>query len=439
MIVSEHATDVVLAGRQMRRTIGNYLNWRDANGVLAPTDLALEPIASPPPGWVGQFKALHAVQRGPLQIYLGDSSDAVNTALVAIRRSDRPNIGLAFKPLGVNTVPMTTYPAQQAVGWTGLWAKSNLFYSAARGRLDKQIRLIGPGHPAAFRFAYKLWPGMTAAIVDGGVELRDSLGVLALRMPAPYGWDSSTTALTPDGTQRIRVTLTAGAPVTYEGVQVPTFWLTPNATDLTGATYPVYLDPTATVSTGIEDTFLFAGASSNWGGYSSPYYAPTYFPLYRFPAASIPAGTISALRFFGRTPHTGNTLKAYFVKDADTWVEGTGTGSAQNGSCCATHCKYNTQTWISGNFSSSDYDADAAPPTLVTSTGAYENWALKASWAIAWRDAARANNGFVVIETAGGTGYFYGVGSAYPPYFEIDYVAGASMPLLAQYLSRRRR
>jgi hypothetical protein len=434
--VSEHCTDHSEDAKVITRRIQNWHNYYESAGVLAPVDLTLiEDPSKPndwPAGWPWPFQ--YAVFSDALQVALGDSSNPSNTALLGMRSAKRHECGLVIKPLNVNAVSPVFSASERSVTWNGIWTNANLEYQKAQGRIVKTIVLTAPGHPTSFRFVYRLFPGMSAAIVDGRVEISDAQGVVVLVLVAPWGVDTTG--------GHIRCSFSPAGTVSYLGITCPTFRITPNATDLATAVYPVEIDPTATLSgtSAIEDAMIHGvNTTLNYGGstsFSVDAGTPTR-SLLRLVTAAIPAGLHSAFRLYMYHSTNGRTVRAYFVSDANaTWVEGTVATQAQTGSCCWAYKAYHATTptaWAGSaglGTSGTDYDADASPPSCTTIAGnAYLVLNLRYAWSQAWKNATRANGGIRLVCAAGADGINSTENASNQPYAEIDY-SPTSMTLL---------
>jgi hypothetical protein len=440
-----------LGGRDWTRTIGNWLNYRDAaTGLWAASD----PDCEDAPEDLDGESLSYASRRAPLQAFVGDGSTALKTGLLALREAAHPGHWIKLKWVNVNTVATAADRAARTATWPDIWAQTDLRYQIGRARVEKLITLKSSGHPASFRCAFVLAPGHTYAIVGNSLRIYDETGAEWLRTPPAWARDAADA--------RVRVAMVDGGLLGG----LPTIRLVPNATDLSSAVYPVRVDPTATLSgtTAIEDAMMISNASNaNYGGYGDIYAVEgTYSSgsirrtLMRIATASIPAGTISAFRAkLTRFPHSSSAnpgnLDWYAIKDAKTWVEGTSVGAQESGAACWDYARYNTLAWASAGCGTSgtDYDAGATPPTQAFAAYASGppasvlfTFDLKPEWPTAWRDATRVNNGMLVRARAESSGIaFYAASSEYSsnqPTFEIDYTAGLSLPLLAQ-LHRRRR
>jgi hypothetical protein len=429
---------------QYTRRVENFSNWlAQDTQVWGPTDHALETTGGVlPPSWVGDFDFARKIERGPLQVFVGDSSDAVNTALIGMRLSNAHQCGLLFKPLNVNTVSPTYSALDMSATWTNLWDYSTLKYSLRRGKLVKLITLSQAGHPASFRFAYKLMSGLTASLSNSAISLSNAGGTVVLRCRAPYGRDANG--------MRIRCTLTAAAAVTYKGVSVPTFRITPNATDLAAATFPVWIDPTSAITgtSAIEDAFLWsAWPDDNFGGSQSLYCdGSAYRSVVRITAGNFPAGTIDAFRIHVAGTSGAANLSAWKIDIVNLWGEGSSDwDTASDGECSWHSCSVDGgasglwsgyQTAYGCSVSGTDYVANASPPTIGLANGSYTSSDLPASWVSDWRDGGYAPAG-MVLARASGTGTIVFCSSEnenYPLHFEIDYTAAASV--VAGYYQR---
>jgi hypothetical protein len=453
-IVSHHCTDEYTGGGQARRTVKNWQNYYDSSGLWAPVDLTL--LADPPKpsdwpaGWPWPFT--HAVLGNALQVALGDSSDASNTALLGFRSAARHECGVVIKPIGVNVVSPTVNADERSITWPGLWAYSDLTYQLANGRVIKTIRLAQAGHPTSFRFVYRLFPGMSAAIVNGRIEISDSQGSVVLVLVAPWGVDANGTA--------IRCAFSAAGTVSYLGVTCPTLRITPNATDLASATYPVEIDPTATISgtTDLTDNGLRqASANANYG--SNPNgicgNAGTGSNIWRtivkISTSAIPSGRIDAWSFklyhnLHSTSQNADTLDMYRVlRDAP---EGNTNGGTDTGSSCWNYAKYSTVAWTTAGCGSSgnDYngsDSESFAYSAKTAGGdVLDTWSIGSgnlAWLSGWKIGSVSNYG-VIIKGRGeadNSSYFYRSTEAASNQFSmsIDYTQAGAMP----WMMMRRR
>jgi hypothetical protein len=448
MTLGLHHTDTALGGRDVRRVIGNYLNFRTPAGEWQAADPDVEEQGTPPAHWSGAYEFTHALLRGALQVFVGDSTDPSNTALLGMRLAEEPDHWVNFKAVNVNAVPMVVQRLQRRVAWAGLWDHADLAWTLGRGLVRKVIRLNDPGHPAAFRFAMRLPAGHTYTIAGNVLRLFDGNGREWLRTPPPWMADSSD--------RKLRASLVE-APAMGG---FPTFRIVPNATDLQTATYPVVLDPTATISgtSAIEDNFMVEFSPSNNAGGSTALVmgmqsaGTNYRQLFRIATAQIPAGTLSAFRlkatrFAHPNSTVAGTLSIYSVAAGRSWVEGTrNNDGSQAGSCCWSHYQFNTLAWTTAGAKSSgnDFDADASPPTYAYGTHSsggdvLHTITLRASWATAWRDGSHANQGILLVAPEVINNLFVGWSSegTTPPTFEIDYTAAGVASFMSTYRRRR--
>ena len=440
---SQHFTDFPIVGNRIRRRISNWLNYQEPNRDWKESTPIIEQAVSIPDNWEGAFDFQYQSLKGPIQAFVGDSTDVLNTALVGVRCANKPECWINYKALGVNnSVGMKIFPVQRAVRWPDLWTNTDLAYQVGRHKLDKQIKLKDPGHPVSFRFAFRIPAGMSYEIVNNQLLLRDEFGEVVLRSFSPWGEDSSTTAPTDNGKQAINVTMVESDPVVYQGKTFPTLLITPDLADLSGATYPVIIDPTTQITgtTDIEDNSMnSASPGNNRGSKTDIWTIANRRPLCRIATiGSIPEGTITALRLHLYSAGSLATLEAFAVKDGNDWVEGTAFGAVQAGSSCWSHAKYDTQSWLGSagcNTSGTDYDADGSPPSITLVDAQFNAWTLKAAWATAWRDATREPNGIVInynpIEWGN---YWASEHGTYPCYWEVDYdEGGVSMPVFMNH------
>jgi len=469
---SQHYTDVLenktSTSNNIRRIIENWINYRipeslNINRLInwqeTKQDVELA-LTGTPDHWMGNFDFRYQALNGPIQVFIGDTTDARNTALLGVRKAENPRAWMNIKFLGVNNdVEMEVFPSIKAVRWQDLYTNTNLGFKLGRHKVEKKLNLKRAGHPFTFRFALRIPDEYSYELTaDYRILIKDENGEIQLTTRPPFAQDSSLTSLeTVEGNKIISTDLIEDAPITIGLKQFPTFKIRISPDECATAIYPIILDPTVTISgtnPSIEDNNIANFVpNNNYGG--SPWVAYGRLPigyyraLYRIDESEIPAGTITALRLYhyrsgwsGQTTQAG-TSAAYIYKDANTWVEGASSGgSAVAGTSCWNYAKYSSQAWagsVGGNTSGTDYDADASPPgsaypakTSPNLTAPFElrTETLLAAWATAWRDATRVNNGFFLRdldEDLAGKGVIV-VSSegASPPYFEIDYSAAAA-------------
>jgi hypothetical protein len=335
--------------------------------------------------------------------------------MIGCRLADAPNIWINLKAANTNALVVNSIQDGRKMEWPELWQNTTLIYEVNPHRLVKTLRLEAPGHPFVFHFTPKTAPGTSLIFEDNNATILDATGRERMRLLAPWGRDSNG--------KPIRVTLRD---------KNGTVELEVNEEDLEDAVYPVIVDPTVEIvgTTDIEDTSLVATGVGNYGGAVDLYLmavGATYRSLIRISASSIPDGIITGFRlkvFSG----AGFETHAFFIADANDWVEGTNTGGQQEGSCCWDHCKFHQvdpdQDWAGSagcNTSGTDYDADASPPSCTLAAG-WNTFTLNPEWPPLWRDAVRAPNGMIFIPQTGG---YFGWNSTEngsdPLYFEIDY------------------
>lgn len=428
-----------LAEKGMRRVIQNYCGYKLPGREFQETEVAVESAEVQ----IGNLVSMKQSIRAPLQCSIGDASNPDFQCAASACLSEDPNVSVTMRPLDVLSSRLVD--VEGGAKFPGVWHKATKIYKPAPNKLMGALRLDDLGHDDVFRYALDVPDGMSIEIADNRVSILDSEGVERLHMPAPMAWDSSSVnPETMDGRKPIRVTLREGNPVRINGRDCQVIELELNRDDLAGATYPVDVDPNPTVqitgTTDIEDNYLASNtlANSNYGNATTLFMRPPgatteQRPLIRILAGNIPAGTIAAFKLFTYSPYnTAGTIYAYFVADANDWVEGTATGAVQSGSSCWNQCKKDAQNWaghptLGCYVSGTDYDADASPPSM-TFDATYNKWRqfdLKPEWPPLWRDAARATNG--LIFSLPGAGQQYRMQSSehgtYPLYFEIDYSA----------------
>lgn len=451
--VGRHHIDVEIPGG-FRRSIRSWANYRMRGGIWTPSNPALEGAGARPDDWpFERYDAQFELTRQPLQTWFGRDVPGGAPALVTLRVDERPDVALTLVPWGAANKALVPVPTDLAVHWDGLWSNTELWYLSGPGRLAKELRLTAAGHPAAFQFGVLLSSVAGLRAAGGGFEVfdaRDGAAVMSLR--APWASDASG--------RSIRCWLRAGDGVTYRGQSLPSIWLELEPADLVGATYPITVDPTTTISgaSAIDDNWIlyrqgYTDENTNYGGSASAitWYGVgvsggTWFDygLVRISSVSlIPSGTYNAFRFSVMAYASASTpvVNVYRITDANTWVEGTLNGGVQVGSSCWSYAKYNTQPWAGSagcSTSGVDYDADASPPSITVTPGQRKSFNLPVSWLSAWKSGARVNNGFTV-RAAGYYPRLYSSDSTSPnnAYFEIDYTPSSGGPL--GYYYRRRR
>lgn len=441
----QHFLDTPLGDGQRRRSLRNWCNYQSPAGMWLPTDQAIEDAPGTPNDWEGpDFHFTKNIARGPLQLYFGDTADPDNTTMIGARLSHAPGKWLQVQAQNVTPgVPMQVVAVEKQVRWVDLWPKSTLVYQATPNGFRKYIHLR-EGHPTSFTLAVRVPAGASIVPAGGGAKILDAQGQVHLRIPAPWGMDSSQGDPRNGMGQPVRVAFEWGAAFTEpSGDQVQVFRFVPNQDDLASAVYPVLLDPTVVISgtTDIEDNHLVLPfPTENCGGYAFAILRGGEFrkEIIRLQPSSIPAGDITGFRLFlfGALVTAPNNCTAYFVADANDWVEGTSTFADEPGACCWNQPKYLEQDWaghpiLGCGKSGVDFDADPTPPAINMQTGVWNAWTLKSEWPPLWRDAIRAPNGIICKESlviGDPNVVTYATENVTGPlYFEIDYkpVAGA--------------
>lgn len=429
--VNHHWKEEDLPSGQVRRTIASCCNYKTTGGIWAATDSKLEGAGAKPAGWpLARWDFQHQIARQPLQVYFGKDVAGGAPALIGVCSDERPSITLVMIPWGVANKAVKPEPTDIAVHWDGLWPNTELWYRSGPGRLDKELRLMTADTPLSFQFALQPSPQAVLSVSADGMDVRDAAdGASILRLQPPWGSDASG--------RDIRCTLRAGAGVVYRGESLPTVWIDVNSADLVGATYPVFVDPTATISGAgaIDDATMASGGSANlnYGARTSLFASSIREAILRITStSSIPVGTYTAFRLKMRSWFGGGAvIQFYCVKDANTWVEGTGDGIVQSGSCCYNYAKYNTQAWAGSagcSTSGTDYDADASPPSVTMASAGWWTVNLLPAWLAAWKGGSRVNNGIVAKASADTGIYSSDAASGNALYFEIDYTP-TSCPL----------
>ena len=458
---SQHWLDEPQA-RGRKRTIRNWMHYRapQAVGKQVADDfdpwLDVKAKAKPSngviPSWTGNIDMAFASLDAPLQAFAGDTTDAKNSALWGVRRSDRPNSWVNWKAYGVvDSTPATiNYDAAgNAIGatWKGLWPGADLEVRHCGHKVTKRIIIRERSAPTHYEFTLKLAGGHDAVQVGDTLSIRDAQGIERLRTMPPWAHDSATTSIEPDGHQYFPATLTRGKDV--KGLACYAIDINPK--DLERAILPMYVDPTTTIGPNAatcEDNYLngvVAGNNNNYGGLTTMYVGNTnkYRGLLRVATADIPLGTINsatwAFYVVGAATYP-RTWSAWAMMDASTWVEGTGAPAAENGSSCWNKMVYNTTNWpgsVGAGTSGTDFIADASPPGVsVTARDAWYSLTLKTSWFSGWKSGSMVNNGWTVRFAEDSyhqcCAQEYVVDAAKRWYVTIDYVLGGAAAMLAR-------
>ena len=446
-LLSHHWTDDAVDGRERRRTIENWRNYRTPAGLWLAANVDVAERSAAPPDWQGAYDFTHAQLGSALQAFVGGSTDPSNTALWGMRSSERPGAWLNFKALGIDNVSQPAVDrAARTATWVELWNNCDLRLTLGRHKVAKDIVLKAAPHQASFRFALRYPAGYSHTVTDSVLRILDDQGVEVFRSRPPHGTDSAGNP--------VRVSLVAAADITIGPRTFPTVRVVPSATDLASAQYPVTIDPTTTISgtTDIEDATIRSANSLNYGATTTLFVmsSPRHV-LMRCATAAIPAGTLTAARLkaYAKYSASAATATIYRVAQANSaWVEGTANGAAQTGSCCWNNLAYDGTTptnWAgSAGLQTATTDYDTANTATLVATSAIAQWetaTLTTAWFTAWRDATWANAGMVLKLTTGTQLDCPSTENASnQPYFEIDYTAAAGgIPALMAYYRQRRR
>ncbi len=437
---AQHWTDTQIAGRSRRRAVRNWSNYRqrDLSGALladyAACSQAIEQ-GSAPIAWQGAYDFRYQVTRGPLQCFAGDSTDPSNTALVGVRRSDKPGAWINIKALGVQAVQPVTSADPLQIAWPLLWTQTDLAFRVHRHKLQKIIKRRDETAPLAFRFVLRVPDGYVLDVIEGeGGYLRvlDENGVCRLRSECVHGWDSSTVASTPTGALPIRMYLMRGNNVTIGGKIYPTVWVTFDADDCAGAVHPVFGDPTLRIegTTDVEDTMLRAsGPTANWGGYDQIIMregaTPEWRGLIRAKYSAIPGGMITGARLY-MYRSTGGPANVRTYKALHPWVEGAQLGTAG----VANFNEYDTSlAWDTAGCRNAggDFDINYSDNQGINTTAWY-TWTITNSWAEAWRMSGSDNGVMLGYYDSGLSSEVrvYSSEGTNPAYWEFDYTPAST-------------
>ena len=295
------------------------------------------------PNWgAGPNEFLLQARQSALEKFFGDNSDPSNRSTYGVRSSAHPAVWANFKALDCSDAAAEVQGDGKTVRHKGLWGGGSVDVDLVdEGRILKEILRLAADRKAEwssyFEWTLKVAPGCSAEIVDNCLLIRDPEGVVRIESRAPIGWDSSTTAPTPDGKQVIRCTLEFAG--TRQGL--PVVRLTPHPEDLEAANGDVELDPTlfVTSTSDIDDTLVHQGSpASNYGTLSDRSFQPGLVGLtkarrmlVRVQSSAIPEGSISLAEFrlirksYGPQTQPG-TLSAYAISAANAgWGELTAT------------------------------------------------------------------------------------------------------------------
>lgn len=429
----QHWTDTPNGTGLIKRVISNWSNWYDTrqNKFIRTNQIIVQKSA--PYAWTGNYDFQRQILDGPCQIFLGDSSDPSNTALWGMRRSDDPSKWINFKLFSVNPVLPSFNLENNRTTWNNIQKNTDMILSPTRQGIKHWMRIKGT-RPLSWRIIIRQPSGFGFTVHNSSwVSFTDNLGVEYMRTQPKYGTSGTMQRPTNEVEDIFPVRVEEGNLITVNNKTLRTLVFTPDANaveNILQARKIVWVDPTTIISgtTDIEDGHIIGGgsANSNFGGNIS--FQITNAPrhtLFRISLTSIPAGSITGFRFLWTELTTNTfTLEAFFIADANDWVEGTATGATQTGSFSFNSAKHGTQLWAGSaglGTAGTDYDADASPPTM-TSTGAsgIQTFPLDTAWPPLWRDSIRAANGIKLVNISASGSVGWSTEGTVPPTFEID-------------------
>jgi hypothetical protein len=410
-------------------------------------------VASPPsiPNWIGRVDMAYASLEAPLQAFAGDVTDPANTALYGCRVSERPNTWINWKALDVTpgVAPELVTRDGDIVGarWPDLWPGATLSIEHGGHKLAKAITITSRSAPTVYRFTARIPGGHTLDLADGSrVVLRDNRGEVAMSTDPVWALDG--VGLPPDQRKPVGCSMAREPDVTVRGVgRLPVFAIHVNADDIATATLPIEVDPTVTISaaSAIDDTYIEEDYPTyNFGAttliYTSLISTKIRRPMVKIANGSdIPAGTITACRMYQTVRSDSKAVNWYRISDANTWIEGRGTGAAVDGEPTWNLRAHGTPgtAWAGSAgclTAGTDYvDSVIASQPYMGGGTSYIPYTLTIDTAAVthWRDVA--SNGMIGV----GLSYLYlatceSATPSYRPYFEIDYVLGGAAAMLAR-------
>ncbi|KKL04698.1 hypothetical protein LCGC14_2613440, partial [marine sediment metagenome] len=224
----QHFTDTPVSGRNRRRIISNWSNWWDTRqNNYVETDQSITQD-SVPYDWQGNYDFQRQILNGPCQIFLGDSTDAVNTALWGMRRADNPAQWVNFKLLNVNSVSPTFNLANRAAIWTNIQQNTDMILQALRHGVRHWMRIRG-ARPLTWRIAVRQPPGYGFAVHNSSwVSFMDDQGIEYFRTKPKYGV-SGTLSEPSDLDDIFSVIVEEGNLITVGGKTFRTLIFTPDA------------------------------------------------------------------------------------------------------------------------------------------------------------------------------------------------------------------
>jgi hypothetical protein len=438
---SQHFTDFTIGKNNRRRKVGNNLNYKTPGQEYKETLHRLVKPTKKVDHWHSSaFDFHYQNEEAVLQAFLGDNSSPDNTASWTIRSAEHPESWIRWKALDVKKNIKPRIDNTELI-WKNLWKNANLLLRHSNHKLEKEIILSHPGHPNVFNFQLEIAEDHNFELVNNSfVRIYNEQGILVLETRPVWGKDSSTTALSLDGSQSIKVSLEGGKD---NGKNAYIFQLVINQEDLNTVVYPVIIDPTVVVSgtEAIDDTSLMEYAALGWQNYNLGANTVLYFGdngagndrtgLVRCATASIPSGTITGASLALYAKHVGNpgSILAYRMAEANAaWIEGTKTfAAAATGEPTWSNLAHAATPWAGGvgcKSSGVDFDADASPPAIVL-TAAYQvlSFTLPPSWFSEWKSGARGNGGLVMRASAAGMNATFNAteNATNPATFTLDY------------------
>jgi len=462
IVRAQHWTDLLVAGPQRMRKHRNWANWQSPAGIWSPSDEAMESAVDPGDLEGGSFVYGEAQTRAPLQVYLKNSDDAENSTRVHVRKASHPrqwfevaaNKGDPNFNLGV---PADVTRADRKIVFADLWQtgaatprKANLIWLTQRHRLDKRIRIKGPNAPTSYQFRFRLPLGWSLVVrPNGSIAIRNPSNDPRFIVRSPIAWDSADGGnLRQPGplSGSYNAAYTIDSQTTAPGGN-PVYIVSVALTDsIASAVFPVFLDPTSTVSgtADIEDNMMISTVSnSNYGGFSYMLTGRLTSEHYRYvirisDISAIPAGTLDAARMLCyhqayANSTQQNVVNAYPIVDANAWVEGTNSGGpSQIGSSNWNYAVHSSLAWAgSGGCSTSGTDWDAASagnftlPAYTSGPDVQRTLTFDSTTIFAqWRDSIRVSNGFFMwgqVDINNRISRIMATEDANAPTFEIDY------------------
>lgn len=436
-----HWQDTVTGAQTRSRRIRNYSQWyRTDSNVYAPTGRTLGEENAPPYGWEGGWDMRWAMLDSPVQAFISNaSSEEGNGTLWGARLSWRPELWVNFKLLETNSgVTPTPNLDGRFVQWPSILDGGGFLRLDTMGdALGKLLRFTS--QPSAWpRISVMQSPGCTFEIVDRSrLRFLAPDGDVYLETRPAYGWWGAADPTADEATQG-RVEIVEGEAITVNGKQLRTFRLVPLAEDWGAAVFPIYLDPTLTVSgtTDLEDTCLLSGgnADKNYGGRTDVVFKnnSTQIAVFRVVSGALPAGTYNSVDI-SVYPAAGATVNSHSnrILSGNAWVEGVSNGVIEAGAACWNWAVYNTLAWNGSagcNTAGVDYNSDnlcvfgpytsgvwATEPCTAAGVAAFQGWA----------DASHANEGMRLGEGGASTAQLRIASqeSANGWYVDIDYNA----------------